>query len=583
MNNKYFFLHVPKTAGTSLFKVFTDILGKENVKAIESLTSVTNDIEKINKFQFIGGHFAYSDYLKYIGKDRNTLTFLRNPVERFISQYYYLRNNVDDYKFGYVQNARKLDLKSYAEYYSNKHRCGDVLNRQLWHFIEYESNMLNDNELLEIGKKNLAKMDFVGICEEMTESIDMMCYNFNWPLVNEIPMVNVTNKKPIYEEIDCSTLELIKELNDLDIQLYEYGLKLFKEKKREILKEAVKVNYNIFQSKLQEVSSLKGNVNIDLSGNNEISNVESEVNSGSGEMEIIRALVYNNDNGNRIITVGREAFVEISFKSHIDAENVIVGFEIENDFGQKIYGTNNLLLNQKISVKKDETYCILYNLNMNVTDGKYRLNVALHSDECYNLASQLESAFHKFLDLHSNKCYYFCKNIYEFRVEGIAGIYFDGLVNLEIKILSGKMKLMNKLDEIIGGKLSLKIKEIPKEVQSETLFFCVVDIMNCSDRIIDSYGDNPVHISYHWIDEKDNIVVYDGERTNITPPLLPFNHREYKLGVISPKKRGKYRLVVTLVQEGVAWLEQLNKALPDSMIIEVKRLAQSFKVKSIFK
>ena len=111
MYNKYFFLHVPKVVGTSLFKVFNDILGTENVKQVESINKGPKQIEILNEYQLVGGHFTYSDYLEFISKERYSITFLRNPVDRFLSQYFYYKNNVGETKQPAVVNAKKLDLE----------------------------------------------------------------------------------------------------------------------------------------------------------------------------------------------------------------------------------------------------------------------------------------------------------------------------------------------------------------------------------------------------------------------------------------------------------------------------------------
>ena len=135
---------------------------------------------------------------------------------------------------------------------------------------------------------------------------------------------------------------------------------------------------------------------------------------------------------------------------------------------------------------------------------------------------------------------------------------------------------MDKVDKETIEKISLKIKEIPSEVEQKSLFFCVVDIMNCTSKMINSTGENPIHISYHWLDENDDTIIhFEGERSHITPSLLPFNHKEYKLKVISPQKEGKYRLRVTLVQEGIAWLDELNHCLAEDAILEIKPILKS--------
>ena len=69
-------------------------------------------------------------------------------------------------------------------------------------------------------------------------------------------------------------------------------------------------------------------------------------------------------------------------------------------------------------------YCVIYNLNMNIAEGRYILNVVLHSDKCYSLDSELENGFHKFLNLHLDECYHYWNKINEFRVDGIKGSCF---------------------------------------------------------------------------------------------------------------------------------------------------------------
>ena len=141
--------------------------------------------------------------------------------------------------------------------------------------------------------------------------------------------------------------------------MYEYAIKLFNDKKRQILQDAVKINHEIFHSNSENVLSLKRNINEieNLQKHDETTSIESKVHSnmncGSGEIKIVSARVYNSIDGSLTIESGGEAFIEIIFKSSIKAENVVIGFEIEDQFGQIIYGTNSLLLNQRISVEKD--------------------------------------------------------------------------------------------------------------------------------------------------------------------------------------------------------------------------------------
>jgi 2-polyprenyl-3-methyl-5-hydroxy-6-metoxy-1,4-benzoquinol methylase len=81
---------------------------------------------------------------------------------------------------------------------------------------------------------------------------------------------------------------------------------------------------------------------------------------------------------------------------------------------------------------------------------------------------------------------------------------------------------------------------------------------------------NPIHLSYHWLNDKGTYAVFDGIRTAIRYPLLPGESRLFSLNIIAPKKSGEYVLQVTLVQEACFWFENVTQTLPVSLMIKTK-------------
>jgi len=82
-------------------------------------------------------------------------------------------------------------------------------------------------------------------------------------------------------------------------------------------------------------------------------------------------------------------------------------------------------------------------------------------------------------------------------------------------------------------------------------------------------GTNAVHLSYHWLDQKRQPVVYDGLRTKLPGDLNPGESVTLKALIRSPESPGEYLLQVTLVQEGVAWFSDLGGgqiSLPVSVV-----------------
>lgn len=102
MNKNYFFVHIPKTAGTS-FSIALE--NNENVnmlydyginkaKTTRKLLNIdTNDINQNifdpNVYNIICGHVCYEKYAHCTPKE-NLITILRNPVERVVSEFQHL-------------------------------------------------------------------------------------------------------------------------------------------------------------------------------------------------------------------------------------------------------------------------------------------------------------------------------------------------------------------------------------------------------------------------------------------------------------------------------------------------------------
>jgi hypothetical protein len=91
------FLHIPKSAGISFFYFLEECFGKnscvrfgteKDVRAFHTRT----DIELLNSFDVISGHLTLQDFIdkNLVRPDRPTLAFLREPVERLVSEFIYV-------------------------------------------------------------------------------------------------------------------------------------------------------------------------------------------------------------------------------------------------------------------------------------------------------------------------------------------------------------------------------------------------------------------------------------------------------------------------------------------------------------
>jgi hypothetical protein len=69
-----------------------------------------------------------------------------------------------------------------------------------------------------------------------------------------------------------------------------------------------------------------------------------------------------------------------------------------------------------------------------------------------------------------------------------------------------------------------------------------------------------IFLAYHWLDRRDNAIVWDGLRTPL-PVLEPGQRAEVTARVRAPIPPGPYRLAFDLVAEGRTWFSELDSAM----------------------
>jgi hypothetical protein len=209
-------IHIPKTAGSSFFQLLKKVYGKKLVFKTNSMgAGIQEDIPADTKV--IHGHIRTTELTKIISKEQSKLIcWLREPVERVISNYYYdmfrIREGLTIPK---NKHTRKLTLLQYSEMDEN-------LNRASW-FLE--GTPLED-------------FFFIGIYENLKEDMNDLRQLLDWPAAIDLPhrknisdFLGDNDCATQYKEIDNKMRLQIAELNSLDVDLYLKATKL-REKNR---------------------------------------------------------------------------------------------------------------------------------------------------------------------------------------------------------------------------------------------------------------------------------------------------------------------------------------------------------------
>jgi hypothetical protein len=212
------FVHLPKTAGSTLVRIIErQYPAKSILRLYESdfgneLAAIPSS--EMDRLSVILGHFYFGAHA-FSSRPVRYITLLRDPVERIISHYYYVRQSPKHY---FYDSARKMSMAKFVEYCSDNDQT-----RQLAGRCGVPSLGTSSDELLNVAKGNLTKyFPVVGITEEFDRSLILMkqVFGWNYPVYTS---QNVTRNRPTRKELPQDVLEAIRKHNELDMDVYRYA------------------------------------------------------------------------------------------------------------------------------------------------------------------------------------------------------------------------------------------------------------------------------------------------------------------------------------------------------------------------
>jgi SAM-dependent methyltransferase len=105
------------------------------------------------------------------------------------------------------------------------------------------------------------------------------------------------------------------------------------------------------------------------------------------------------------------------------------------------------------------------------------------------------------------------------------------------------------------NEMSLEVRQAPSIVAAGSRFRIQVRLLNHSGVELKSQPPNPIHLSYHCYTANQELVVFDGIRTRmlVSKPGFAVN---LKMDLEAPAAQGRFRFRLTLVQEGIRWLDE---------------------------
>ena len=224
-----FFVHIPKTAGTTFRFILDNCFTPEEISPLEIYHPHdyrTVEPDDLRPYRLMRGHVPYIAQQAFPQKPL-AITILRDPVYRVRSLYTFAQRTPDHH----LHNRAKLStLGNFAFRHQNFLNVNNVMTYFLGTDFDFKARVQLEGhdywqmtlgvEHLERAKQRLNEMLFVGLVEDFNRSLLSLFYTFGWFPTIGFQSYNIT---PRPAEIEPHVYNLIAEFNEWDMQLFTYG------------------------------------------------------------------------------------------------------------------------------------------------------------------------------------------------------------------------------------------------------------------------------------------------------------------------------------------------------------------------
>ncbi len=507
------FDHLAKTGGMAITSWLRDVLGEGCV----TLNLVEDHICLIKKYGGIFSILCAHTYFRGEGLDPRYqyICMLREPVDRVISWLFYAQNTVEDTQENHDQKcAAEIFLQSNGEIISDL--ISDAIsNYYIKHFSGIDCipwrKVAVDQQLTQ-ALSSIYKYDIVGVYTDMSQFVIDVAELVGIPAPASIKQINVTLSRPTVEKITPELRQRIIALNQLDIQFYNEVVAWKKSKPLQKFKTRTIFPMHKFNHPTgQEFATF------------EISKVFAALREG------------------HVILQGQLLTFDVDFILNQRVQELEVGIHIFDENSCWAFGTNSTLKNKKFTHVTVGSYRVTHYVVANLPAGKYTAGFAF--------AELLAEGGQKELAWYDVLC--------EFQVCPVVHSTSIGYADLTAEMV---LQPTNLADENLVVKTSvgsITPVTMPKNMQSDEQRWFEVKIENRGDQLWLGDVFRPVRLSYHWFDLANNCVEFNGLRTNLPDNgIKPGSSVDVLMEIKAPSKSGKYKLMLTLVQEMVCWFEE---------------------------
>jgi len=238
--SKIFFLHIPKTAGSSVNEMLALGFEKEKVRfhiendRIEQYRNI--DTAQLDMFS---GHISLAEVNRYLSlEDFLKVTIVRDPFQQLISHINWVKfiseNPESPFFINHPENIKEFslmlreldfsDLSAVEVFFNNLPNIGISLfcNSQTRYLCKENVPLVITERDSQKAISGLPFFDIIGTVEKIDNFINEIYSRMNWEISNEMVKTNVLDNKYCLDQNSCDLKEILFPLYCADQVVYNY-------------------------------------------------------------------------------------------------------------------------------------------------------------------------------------------------------------------------------------------------------------------------------------------------------------------------------------------------------------------------